>query len=67
MLCYSKLIEMVKVRNNNIVVALGNIEKTYYDRVNKKTFFSGNERLWSAARIYSRTDLENLSWDYDEI
>ena len=30
---------MVKVRNNDIVVALGNMEKIYYDRVKRKTFF----------------------------
>ena len=31
-----RLIEMVKVRKKDIFVTLGDMEKAYYDRVNRK-------------------------------
>ena len=34
-----RLIEMVKVRKDDRVVAMGNMEKAYYDRVNRKRLF----------------------------
>ena len=35
-----RLIDMLKVRKDDICVALGNMEKAYYDRVNRKNCLS---------------------------